>query len=152
MPEAQRYVDSHGGFEVDFAPGWSAEPGPEGEGVELSHSEGIGILHLLGFSQPDALPADPAEELYGFLDGQGIELEEDEVEDLELAAGGEVALCEFLTEGEEEEEEPTFWMIAVAVAPGVLVFATYSCPAGEEEVERASVRAILRSIRPLQQR
>ncbi len=150
MTEARRYVDDQGGFEVTLPPGWTAEPDPEGEGVELRDSQEIGVLHLLGFPHSEAPPADPAEELYGFLEEQGIELEEDEVEDLELESGGEVALCEFLMEGEEGvegEEEPVFWIMAVAVAPEVLIFASYSCPVGEEEGQRERVRAILRSLR-----
>src|SRR5919112_684965 len=44
---------------------------------------------------------------------------------------------------EDEEEEATYWLVGVAMGPRTLVFVSYSCPAGEEEQERAAVREIL---------
>jgi len=152
MDAAKRYVDVEGGFDIEVPPGWTAEPDPEEGGVELSRPEGAGILHVLGVPQPPGEVADPADELYAFLAEQGIELEEDEVDDLELADGVEMAVCEFLSEDDDADEEeagPLFWMVGVATAPAWLVFATYHCAAGEEAQERAAVHAILRSIRPL---
>lgn len=119
--------------------------------MELHAALEEGSLHLLGFALPaDELP-DPAEELFVFLDEEGVELEEDEIEDLELA-GGEAAMCEYLTEPDEDDAEPeeaeaTYWLTAVAVLPGVLVFASYHCEAGEEERERDAIRKILASLR-----
>jgi len=45
----------------------------------------------------------------------------------------------------ENEEEHVHWIVGVAAAPGLLVFASYSCAAGEEE-EGAVVREILNSL------
>ncbi|HEX5520223.1 MAG TPA: hypothetical protein VFX29_00955 [Longimicrobiaceae bacterium] len=152
MNATERYVDVEGGFDIEVPPGWTAEPDEEEGGVELSRVDGAGILHVLGVPQPPGEVADPADELYAFLAEQGIELEEDDVEDLELADGVEMAVCEFISEDEDAEDEdagPAFWMVGVATAPAWLVFATYSCAAGEEEQERAAVHALLRSIRPL---
>ncbi len=75
-----------------------------------------------------------------------MELEEDEVEDVPLEDGAEMAVCEYLSE-DEDEGDSLFWMVGVATAPGALVFATYFCPAGEEEAERETVRAALASLR-----
>ncbi len=150
MAEIQRYVDHEGGFAVQIPEGWLAELDREEEGVELREPEGVGVLHLLGFPQPADEVPDPAEELYAFLEDQEIELKEDEVEDLSLGDRAEMAICEYVAEEEGEDEEPTYWLLGVATAPGVLVFASYSCPAGEEERERDAVRAILRSIQPLE--
>lgn len=147
MPEETRYTDAEGGFDVVLPAGWSAEPDEEAGGVEISRPDGVGVLHLIGFPQPGDDFPDPAEELYAFLAEQGVELEEDEVEDLELPGGGEMALCEYLSEDEEEAEGETFWMTGVATAPGSLVFATYTCAAGEEDEEREAVRRILASLR-----
>lgn len=146
MTEANRYSDAEGGFDVLVPAGWTTEADPEMGGVEISHPDGAGVLHLLGVPQPDDEFVDPAEELYAFLEEQGVELEEDEVEDLELEGGAEMSVCEYLTDDEEEEGE-TFWMVGVATAPGALVFATYSCAAGEEEEERDMVRRVLASLR-----
>ena len=147
MPEETRYTDAEGGFELRLPAGWYAEPDPEAGGVEVAHPDGAGALHLVGFPQPPEEFPDPAEELYAFLEEQGVELEEDEVEDLELPGGGELALCEYVSEDEDGEEGETFWMTGVATAPGGLVFASYSCAAGEEEEEREAVRGILGSLR-----
>lgn len=149
MSESQRYADPEGRFDLMIPHGWSAAPDEEDGGVEVWREEGAGTLHLLAFeASPDEFP-DPAEELYAFLDEQGVELEEDEVQDLELADEAEMAICEYLSEDEDDPEaEPTFWTVGVATAPGMLVFATYSCPAGEEGQERESVRRILASLRP----
>lgn len=145
MEDSTRYPDPEGGFDVQLPPGWSAEPDPEEGGVELWGPDEVGTLHLLGFAREGDFP-DPAEELYAFLEEQGIELEEDEVEDVELAGGAEMALCEYIAE-DEETAESTFWLMGVAAAPGRLVFATYSCPAGEEQKEHEIVWDLLASLR-----
>ncbi len=139
------YEDAEGRFRIRVPEGWMIRHDPEEAGVELHDPEEAGVLLLLGFSHAE--PADPAEELYAFLDEQGIELEEDEVEDLELAGGAELAVCEFLSEDEEGEEDPTHWLMGVATVPGVLVFATYSCSAEEAEEQLPTVRAALGSLR-----
>ena len=78
---------------------------------------------------------------------QGIELEEDDVEDFDLEGGAALSLCEYLAEGEDEEERATYWLMAVATNPGNLVFANYSCPAGKQDRERETVRGVLASLR-----
>lgn len=115
--------------------------------MEIAHPDGAGSLHLVGIPQPEDEFPDPAEELYGFLEDQGVELEEDEVEDFPLEGDAELALCEYITEDEEGEEGATFWLVGVATAPGALVFASYSCAAGEEEEERDTVREALTSLK-----
>jgi hypothetical protein len=135
-------------FSLALPPGWAAEADEE-EGVGVFAPDGVGLLHLVSFEHAGEEAPDPAEELYAFLEEQGVELEEDEVEDVELAGGAELSLCEYLAEPEEDEEdgeEATFWLNAVATAPGLLVFCSYSCPAGEEEAERDTVRAVLSSL------
>lgn len=157
MSHEHRYVDPAGAFEITLPAGWEADPDPEEEGVEFVGPEEVGVLHLMAFPQPEEMSADPADELYAFLAEEGIEIEEDEVDDLELHGGAEMALCEFVHEGDEpgeeagddEEDEPAFWLVGVATAPGWLVFVTYICPVGEEETERAAVRAALATLRPL---
>ncbi len=147
-----RRVEISGGAEVEIPEGWDWENDEEG-GVNLMSEEGAGLLHLVIFEQDPGALADPAEELYAFLEDQGIELEEDEVEDVELDGDGHLALCEYITEqdepqeGEEEDEPSTFWLVGVATAPGNLLFGSYSCPAGEQEPEREVVRSILASAR-----
>ena len=138
------------GFEVRIPPGWEAEAAEEG-GVDVAAREGVGLLHLIAFEQAPGEFLDPAEELYAFLEDEGIELEEDEVEDVSLAEGQELALCEYLAEAEEEDEgsaeRETYWLVGVATAPGNLVFCSYSCPAEDAEKERGLVREILASLR-----
>ena len=146
MAEERRYADEEGGFEVLVPAGWYAERDPEVGGVEVAHPDGAGSLHLVGVPQETGDFPDPAEELYSFLEEQGVELEEDEVEDLELEGGAEMAVCEYLSDDEEEEGE-TFWLVGVATAPGALVFANYSCAAGEEDREGDTVMRVLRSLR-----
>lgn len=147
MPESRRYADPEGGFELMVPAGWTTERDEEEGGVELSHPDGAGVLHLIGLEQPaDSFP-DPAEELYAFLEDRGVELEEDEVEDVPLEGDAEMALCEYVSEDEEEGDGATFWLVAVATAPGRLVFATYFCDAGEEEQERETVRKALGTLR-----
>lgn len=147
------FEDAERLFRIRVPEGWAVRRDPEEAGVEFHDPEEIGVLHLLGFSQEVEEPADPAEELYSFLEEQGIELQEDEVEDLELAGGAEMAVCEFLSEDEdtageeEEEEDPTHWLVGVATAPGVLVFATYSCSADDAEEQIPTVRTALGSLR-----
>lgn len=139
-------------FEVRVPPGWTYEMDEEG-GVLLGSGSGTGLLHMVSFEQGREEVMDPAEELYVFLEDQGVELEEDEVEDLELPGGSELAYCEYLTEEDdaesEDEEASTFWLVGVATGPGVVVFCSYSCPAGSQDTEREGVLAILRSIRML---
>ena len=146
MSERER-VTIDPAFSLALPEGWVAEPDEE-EGVSVASAEGSGLLHLVAFPHAADEELDPAEELYAFLEEQGIEIEEDEVEDLELPAGGGLALCEYLSEQDEEgeEEETTYWLVGVAVGPGTLLFISYSCPSGEEEQERSSIRKILESI------
>ena len=131
-------------FSFSLPPGWMAEADEE-EGVTVYAPEGTGLLHLVAFPNSEEEEQDPAEELYAFLEEQGIEIEEDEVEDVDLPAGGELALCEYLSE-EDEEDETTYWLVGVAMSPATLVFVSYSCPSGAEEKERASIREILTSL------
>lgn len=147
MSDAVRFHDPEGRFDLTLPKGWQAAPDEDGDGVEVWSEEGVGTLHLVSFeaSEDDEFP-DPAEELYAFLEDRGVELEEDEVEDVPLEGGAEMSLCEFLSE-DEDEGDSLFWMVGVATAPGALVFATYFCPAGEEEAERETVRAALASLR-----
>ncbi|MBW3628361.1 MAG: hypothetical protein KY464_03605 [Gemmatimonadetes bacterium] len=134
-------------FSFSLPEKWAAEPDDE-EGVSVYSPDGSGLLHLVAF--PNAAEEegrDPAEELYAFLEEQGIEIEEDEVEDVDLAEGAELALCEYLSAAdEEEEEEETYWLVGVAMSPETLVFVSYSCPSGEEEKEREQIREILGSL------
>lgn len=140
-----RYRDPESGLEIHFPEGWAVEPNQEEGGVDASPPGEVGILHLMGFSYPEDDFPDPAEELYAFLEEEGVELEEDEVEDLALPGEGEMALCEFISD--DEEEGPTYFMVGVATAPGALAFATYTCAAGEEEAEREQVRTVLSTLR-----
>jgi hypothetical protein len=146
--DAARFRDPEGRFDLAVPPGWSSAPDEDGDGSEVWSEEGEGTLHLVSFAADDDDFPDPAEELYAFLEDRGVELEEDEVEDVPLEGGGEMALCEFISE-DEEEGEALYWMVGVATAPGALVFATYFCPAGAEEKEREAVRAALSSLRLL---
>jgi hypothetical protein len=148
MSEAQRYADPEGRFALEIPRGWMAAPDEEDGGVEVWHEEGVGTLHLMAFeTSRDEFP-DPAEELYAFLDERSVELEEDEVEDVPLEDGSELALCEFQSE-DEEDGEALFWMVGVATTPGTICFATYFCAAGEEARERDSVRLALTTLRLL---
>lgn len=146
MTDSQRFADAAGGFDVRLPVGWSAEPDAELGGVQIFQEDGAGILHLIGIAQPEDEFPDPADELYAFLEDQGVELEEDEVEDFELEPPAEMTLCEYLAEDEEAAEQ-TFWMVGVATAPGRLVFATYMCIAGDETEEREAVREVLATLR-----
>jgi hypothetical protein len=139
MERTHRDPDGHFLFRAPEE--WEVERDEEG-GVLVSRPEGAGMLHLIHFDREGDEEADPGEELYAFLEEQEIELEEDEVEDLELPTGS-LALCEYL---EEDEDETVFWLIGVATAPGGLVFASYSCPAGEEAEEKGIVRALLATL------
>ena len=152
MESDRWHTASAEGFEVRVPAQWEVEPDPEEGGIDISRPDGAGVLHLYGFPHSVAENTDPGEELYSFLEDQGIELEEDEVEDFELVGDAELALCEYVSEDEDTEEagedpEVTFWLVGVAALPEVLVFAHYTCPLGEEEEERDTVREILRSIR-----
>ena len=137
-------------FDLDLPNGWTAEPDEEG-GIAVTGHAGIGLLHLIAFEQSGGELLDPAEELYIFLEDQGVELEEDEIEDLELPSGGELSLCEYLSEDEDEEDqeglETTYWLVAVATSPGILVFVSYTCPADAVDSERESIRSILGTLR-----
>jgi hypothetical protein len=146
MTSPERTVDPEGRFDLAVPAGWTVEPEEEEGGVEVWREDGAGTLHLISFEAPDDSFPDPGEELYAFLENRGVELEEDEVEDLSLEGDAELALCEYVAE-DEEEEEATFCLVAVATAPGALVFATYLCPAGEEDSEREAVRALLSTLR-----
>jgi hypothetical protein len=137
-----------GEYTVRVPAGWTAERDVEEGGLEISRPQGSGVLHLVAFTHSGGASTDPAEELYAFLEEQEIELQEDEVEDLTLDCGSELALCEYL---EEEEDGAAYWMVGVAALPEVLVFAHYSCDAGEEREERAMIREVLRTIRPSSQ-
>lgn len=146
MSERQRAADPEGRFTIVPPAGWSAAPDEEQGGLELwREEEGIGTLHLISFDAEDDF-ADPAEELYAFLEDRGVEIEEDDVDDLPLQGGAELAVCEYEAE-DEDEGDVTFWLVAVATAPGVLMFATYVCPAGEHEAERDLVREALGTLR-----
>jgi hypothetical protein len=151
MTNGVRTIEIEGGGRVDLPQGWDWEKDEEG-GVNLMSESGPGLLHLVTFEQAEGEQADPADELYAFLEDQGIELEDDEVEDVELAGEAHLAVCEYLTErdepGDDDEDEPTtYWIVGVATAPGNLLFGSYSCPAGEQEPEREVVRTILASVR-----
>ncbi len=146
MSETAR--DPEGRFELRAPAGWQAAPDEDGDGLEVWSEAGAGTLHLISFApEGDDFP-DPGEELYAFLAEQDVELEEDEVDDVPLEGGAEMALCEYLTE-DEESGENLFWIVGVAAAPGRLVFATYFCPAGQEAREREAVRDALASLRIL---
>jgi hypothetical protein len=137
-----RYTDEEGGLEVRLPDGWEATR-DEDRGLLVGASEGHGLLHLIPFARDQEEPLDPAEELYAFLEDHEIELQEDEIEDLALPGGAEMAVCEYLA---EEAEEEVYWMVAVATGPGLLVFASYACPAARAEEERDGVRAVLTSL------
>ncbi len=134
-------------FVADLPAGWTTEPDPESGGVDVYPAEGSGVLHLLAFpGEPDEF-LDPAEELYAFLDEQGIELQEEELEDLELPGEAEMAYTEYVAEADDDDDDgPMFHIMGVATAPGMLVFASYSCPAGEEDRHRDAVIRIFRSL------
>jgi hypothetical protein len=144
MSDRESAADPDGRFTVQPPAGWSAAPDEDAGGLEVWREEGAGTLHLVSFDADDF--ADPAEELYAFLEDRGVELEEDDVEDLSLPGGGEMAFAEYEAE-DEDAEETTFWLVGVAAAPGTLVFATYLAPAGEQEAEVELVRAALATLR-----
>jgi hypothetical protein len=146
MSEARRHSDPDRRFDLVIPKGWSAAPDEDDGGLEVWDEAGVGTLHLIAFPQgPEEFP-DPAEELYAFLAERGVELQEDEVEDVALEGDAELALCEYASE-DEDDGETLFWMVGVATAPGVLAFATYFCPAGAEERERSAVREALQTLR-----
>jgi hypothetical protein len=138
--------DPEGRFTVQVPAGWSAAPDEDQDGLEVWKEDGAGTLHLISFAPGGEDFPDPGVELYSFLEERGVELEEDEVEDVPLEGGAELALCEYVSE-DEEEGESLYWMVGVGTAPGILVFATYFCTAGQEEAERDTVRAALASLR-----
>jgi hypothetical protein len=142
------FRDPEGRFSLDLPPGWLAEPDPEAGGIEVYHPDGPGTLHLLAFDgNPDEF-LDPAEELYAFLAEQDVELQDEEVDDLELGEDADMAYTEYVAEAEDgEDDEATFNLMAVATAPGTLVFASYTCPAGQQERERQTVVDTLSSLR-----
>ncbi|MEX2570797.1 MAG: hypothetical protein WD737_05785 [Gemmatimonadota bacterium] len=137
-----QYQGGAGAFELTLPDGWFLEQDEE-EGALVTSETAHGFLHLVEFARGPEDATDPAEELYAFLEEQEIQLEEDEVEDLPLGETGELALCEYLA---DEEDEATYWMIAVATTPGRLLFANYSCAAGDEEGERELIRTILSTL------
>jgi len=146
MAAAKWYVPEDGAYAVHLGPGWETEPDPEDGGVDISQEDGAGELHLLAFALPPGEFPDPGEELFAFLDENEIVLEEDDLDDVELDGAGELTLCEYISE-DEETGEADFWMVGVAVLPGALVFAHYTCAVGEEEQEREQIRAILSTLR-----
>ena len=146
MSDAQRVRDPDGRFTLVPPPGWSTAPDEEDSGLEVWPEEGSGTLHLISFDAGDDDFPDPAEELYAFLDDRDVELEEDEVADVPLDDGGELAIAEYEAE-DEDEGDVTYWLVGVATGPGALVFATYLCPAGEHEAEAELVRAALATLR-----
>jgi hypothetical protein len=145
MSDVQRVRDPEGRFTLVAPPGWSAAADEEDGGVEVWPEEGAGTLHLISFDAGDDF-ADPAEELYAFLSDRDVELEEDDVTDVALEDGSELAFAEYEAE-DEDEGDATFWLVGVASGPGALVFATYLCPAGEHEAEAERVRAALATLR-----
>jgi hypothetical protein len=145
MSDAKRIRDPDGRFTLVPPAGWKHAPDEDEGGIEVWSDEGAGTLHLISFDAGDEF-ADPAEELYAFLDDRDVELEEDDVDDVPLEDGSELALAEYEAE-DEDEGDATFWLVGVATAPGALVFATYLCPAGEHEAEVQLVRAALGSLR-----
>jgi hypothetical protein len=145
MSNVQRVQDPEGRFTLVAPPGWSAAADEEDGGVEVWPEEGAGTLHLISFDAGDDF-ADPAEELYAFLSDRDVELEEDDVTDVALEDGSELAFAEYEAE-DEDEGDATFWLVGVASGPGALVFATYLCPAGEHEAEAELVRAALATLR-----
>ena len=144
MSDAQRIRDPDGRFTLVPPPGWQHAPDEDEGGLEVWREDGAGTLHLISFDAEDF--ADPAEELYAFLHERDVELEEDDVDDVALEDGSELALAEYEAE-DEDEGDVTFWLVGVATAPAVLVFATYLCPAGEQEREAEAVRAALGTLR-----
>lgn len=145
MSDSQRTRDPDGRFSLVAPAGWSAAPDEEQGGLEVWREDGVGTLHLISFDAEEDF-ADPAEELYAFLEDRGVELEEDDVDDVPLDGGGELALAEYEAE-DEDEGDALFWLVGVASAPGVMMFATYLCPAGEQEAEVDLVRQALASLR-----
>jgi len=137
-----RYNDGEGAFEVTLPASWSAEKDGEG-GLLLFGDQENALLHLMPFSRDPEEETDAADELYAFLAEHEIELEEDEVEDIDLAGGALLALCEYET---DEDEEEVYWMVGVAAAAGQILFASYSCPASEAANESEIVREILASL------
>jgi hypothetical protein len=146
MAENGWHVDRENGFQLRLPAGWVAEPDPEQGGLDLWHPDGAGELHLFAFPPAAGEQPDPGEELYAFLQENGIELEEDEIEDFDLAEGGLLAFCQYLSE-DEEEEETAFWLVGVAALPTGTVFTHYTCAAEDAEQELDQVYAILRSLR-----
>lgn len=146
MSDAQRIRDPDGRFTLVPPPGWQHAPDDDDGGMEVWHEQGTGTLHLISFDTDEDF-ADPAEELYAFLAERDVELEDDDVQDGILDGGGELAVAEYEAE-DEDEGDVTFWIVGVATAPGVLVFATYLRPAGtEDDAESESVRQTLASLR-----
>jgi hypothetical protein len=146
MSEPTRHTDLDGRFDLVIPAGWSASPDEEDGGLEVWSETGVGTLHVIALPQDLDEFLDPAEELYAFLEERGVELQEDEVDDVVLEGDAELAVCEYSSE-DEDDGEALFWMVGVATAPGVLAFATYFCPAGQEERERLAVRAALETLR-----
>ncbi len=144
--DARRVRDPDGRFTLVPPPGWSTAPDEEDGGLEVWPAEGSGTLHLISFDAGDDDFPDPAEELYAFLADRDVELEEDEVADVPLEDGSELAIAEYEAE-DEEEGDVIYWLVGVATGPGALVFATYLCPAGEQEAEAELVRASLATLR-----
>ncbi|HEU0012984.1 MAG TPA: hypothetical protein VFQ45_04840 [Longimicrobium sp.] len=146
MTDAQRVQDPDGRFSLVPPPGWNAAPDEDSGGLEVWSDDGDGTLHLISFEADEGDYPDPAEELYAFLEERGVELEEDEVEDVPLEGGAEMARCEYEAE-DEDEGDTLLWIVGVATAPGALVFATYFSAADAPEAEREAVRRALGTLR-----
>jgi hypothetical protein len=146
MDETGWYTAEDAAFTVRIPAGWQAEPNAEDGGVDIWNPEGPGELHLTSFPVPPGEQPDPGEELFAFLAESEVELEEDEVEDVVLEGGAELALCEFLSE-DEESGEIDYSLMGVAVFADRMVFAHYTCAYGDEERERERVRSLLQTLR-----
>jgi hypothetical protein len=145
MTETGRAIDPDGRYRIRLPEGWSAAPDEEETGgLEAWSETGAGTLHLVSFESDEG--TDAAEELYAFLEERGVELEDDDVEDVVLEGGAEMAVAEYEAE-DEEEGDLTFWLVAVATAPRALVFATYLAPADVDRAEVERVRDALATLR-----
>ena len=63
------YRERDGSFDLSLPDGWDLER-DEGGGLLASTADGCGLLHLIPFERDSAETADPADELYAFLEDQ----------------------------------------------------------------------------------